>query len=81
SLVTGAFVCHGPPAAPLNIGGSRLSETVTFADAPEHGEELPPVTSVQILENSAEYVFDLCDLLDQAAETTTDEAASGTSAP
>ncbi|MFF0991507.1 FecCD family ABC transporter permease, partial [Kocuria nitroreducens] len=24
SLVTGAFVCHGPPAAPLNIGGSRL---------------------------------------------------------
>ncbi|MEX5303724.1 hypothetical protein [Kocuria sabuli] len=75
-----AFAEAGLPEAFVYLSG-RLTETVTFAAAPEHGEEMPPVTSVQILENSTEYVFDLCDLLDQAAETTTDEAASGTSAP
>jgi len=59
----------------------RLTETVTFAAAPQPGEELPAVVSAEITENSTEYVFDLCDLLDQAAETTTEKATSGPTAP
>ncbi|MFF0903222.1 UNVERIFIED_CONTAM: hypothetical protein RF653_06065 [Kocuria sp. CPCC 205316] len=75
-----AFAEAGLPEAFVYLSG-RLTETVTFAAAPQPGGELPAVVSAEILENSTEYVFDLCDLLDQAAETTTEEATSGTSAP
>jgi hypothetical protein len=75
-----AFAEAGLPEAFVYLSG-RLTETVTFASAPQPGEEFPPVTSVQITENSTEYVFDLCDLLDQAAQDTTEEATSATTAP
>ena len=75
-----AFAEAGLPEAFVYLSG-RLTETVTFAAAPQPGEELPAVVSAEITENSTEYVFDLCDLLDQAAETTTEEATPGTSAP
>ena len=75
-----AFDEAGLPEAFVYLSG-RLTETVTFAAAPQPGEELPAVVSAEITENSTEYVFDLCDLLDQAAETTTEEATPGTSAP
>jgi hypothetical protein len=73
-----AFAQAGLPEAFLYLSGT-LTETVTFASAPGPGEELPPVASAEILENSTEHVFDLCELLDQAAEGTTEEAAPSTS--
>ncbi|MEX5271160.1 hypothetical protein [Kocuria sabuli] len=61
----------GLPQAFLFLSG-ELTETVTFESAPQPGQEVPPVASAEITQNSTEYVFDLCDLLDQAAaeETT-----------
>jgi hypothetical protein len=69
-----AFAQAGLPEAFLYLSGT-LTETVTFASAPGPGEELPPVASAEILKNSTEYVFDLCELLDQAAEATPGETA------
>lgn len=60
------FAEAGLPQAFLYLSGS-LTETVTFESAPQPGQEVPPVASAEITENSTEYVFDLCDLLDQAA--------------
>ncbi|WP_344121403.1 hypothetical protein [Kocuria aegyptia] len=60
-----AFDEAGLPQAFLFLSG-ELAGTITFASAPEPGQE-PTVVSAEITENSTEYVFDLCDLLDQAA--------------
>jgi hypothetical protein len=60
-----AFDEAGLPQAFLFLSG-ELAGTITFESAPEAGQE-PTVVSAEITENSAEYVFDLCDLLDQAA--------------
>lgn len=72
---TEAFAEQGLPQAFLYLSG-RFTETVTFESAPELGQEVPPVVGVEITENSTEYVFDLCDLLDQAAQAGAGEAAS-----
>jgi hypothetical protein len=61
-----AFAQEGLPQAFLYLSG-RFTETVTFASEPQTGQEVPPVSSAEITENSTDYVFDLCDLLDQAA--------------
>lgn len=60
------FAEAGLPQAFLYLSGS-LTETVTFESAPQPGQEVPPVASAEITDNSTEYVFDLCDLLDHAA--------------
>lgn len=60
------FADAGLPPAFLYLSGS-LTETVAFESAPQPGQEIPPVASAEITDNSTEYVFDLCDLLDQAA--------------
>jgi hypothetical protein len=72
---TETFAEQGLPEAFLYLSG-RLTETVTFESAPELGQEVPPVVGAEITENSTEYVFDVCDLLDQAAQDTTGEAAT-----
>lgn len=59
------FTEAGLPEAFLFLSG-ELTGTLTFESAPEPGQE-PTLVSAEITENSAEYVFDLCDLLDQAA--------------
>lgn len=55
----------GLPEAFLFLSG-ELTGTITFESAPEPGQE-PTLLSAEITENDAEYVFDLCNLLDQAA--------------
>ncbi|MCD1143927.1 hypothetical protein LQU92_01550 [Kocuria sp. LUK] len=55
----------GLPQAFIYLSG-RLSSTITLESAPVPGQQPPPAVSVEITENTAEYVFDLCDLLDQA---------------
>lgn len=61
----------GLPPALIYLSG-RLVSTTRLESAPEPGQEPPAVVEVQITENTTEYVFDLCMLLDQAAQ----EAAS-----
>lgn len=56
----------GLPQASFFLSG-RIVETVTLESAPGPDQEYPPVVSAEITENSTEYVFDLCELLDQAA--------------
>lgn len=63
-----ALAAEGLPEAFVFLEGT-VAETVTLAAPPADPDEVPPVTSVEITENTAEYVFDLCDLLDQAAES------------
>lgn len=70
-----ALAEQGLPQAFLFLSG-RLTETVTFASVPESGQEVPSVAAAEITENSTEYVFDLCDLLDQASQDSAGEAAS-----
>ncbi|MEX5303206.1 hypothetical protein [Kocuria sabuli] len=60
-----AFAEAGLPEAFLFLSG-ELAGTITLEPAAEPGQE-PTVVSAEITENSTEYVFDLCDLLDQAA--------------
>ncbi|MFF0989116.1 hypothetical protein [Kocuria nitroreducens] len=60
-----AFAEAGLPEAFLFLSG-ELTGTITLEPASEPGQE-PTVVSAEITENSTEYVFDLCDLLDQAA--------------
>ncbi|MFF0991615.1 hypothetical protein [Kocuria nitroreducens] len=72
---TAALAEQGLPQAFLFLSG-RLTETVTFESTPEPGQEVPEVVAAEITENSAEYVFDLCDLLDQAAQDSAEEEAS-----
>ncbi|GAA1747325.1 hypothetical protein [Kocuria aegyptia] len=55
----------GLPPAFLFLSG-EVTGAITLESAPEPGQE-PAVVSVEITENTTEYVFDLCDLLDQAA--------------
>lgn len=61
-----ALAEEGLPQAFLYLSG-RFVNTVTLDAAPEPGAEPPAVVDVEIVENSTEYVFDVCDLLDQAA--------------
>lgn len=56
----------GLPPAFLYLSG-RLVSTTTLDSAPGTGHEPPAVLDVEIVENSTEYVFDVCHLLDQAA--------------
>ena len=63
---TQEFAEAGLPQAFLYLSG-ELVETVTFESAFQPDQEVPPVASSEITDNSTEYVFDLCDLLDQAA--------------
>lgn len=64
----------GLPPAFLFLSG-RLVGTFTLESAFEPDQEgYPALAEVEIVENTTEYVFDLCDLLDQAA-------AEGTPAP
>lgn len=69
-----AFAEAGLPAAFVFLDGT-LGGVVTFeapADAPTGAEpEAPTTVSAEITENTTEYVFDLCDLLDQAAAAQT----------
>ncbi|GAA1747172.1 hypothetical protein [Kocuria aegyptia] len=60
-----AFAEAGLPEAFLFLSGD-LAGTLTLEPASEPGQE-PTVVSAEITENTTEYVFDLCDLLDQAA--------------
>ncbi|GAA1747224.1 hypothetical protein [Kocuria aegyptia] len=61
-----AFADAGLPEAFLFLSGD-LMETVTYETAPtELGQDVPPMLSAEITEDSTAYVFDLCDLLDQA---------------
>jgi hypothetical protein len=73
-----AFAEAGLPEAFLFLSGD-LAGTVTWEPASEPGQE-PTLVSAEITENTTEYVFDLCDLLDQAAEEGTGEG-DDTSAP
>jgi hypothetical protein len=61
-----AFAEAGLPEAFVFLDGT-FEETVTFGSPIGESEEIPPVVSAEITENTAQYVFDLCDLLDQAA--------------
>lgn len=56
----------GLPQAFVYLSG-RLSSTIILESAPVPGGEPPAVVDVTIEENTTEYVFDLCHLLDQAA--------------
>lgn len=56
----------GLPPAFIYLSG-RLVTTVTLESVPEPGQAPPVVSDVEIVENTTEYVFDVCDLLDQAA--------------
>jgi hypothetical protein len=61
-----AFTEAGLPEAFLYLSGD-LTETVTYDSAPDElGQQFPPALSAEITENSTDYVFDLCDLLDEA---------------
>lgn len=59
------FAEAGLPEAFLFLSG-ELTGSITLESAPEPGQE-PTLVSAEITENTTEYVFDLCDLLDQAA--------------
>lgn len=61
-----AFADAGLPEAFIHLDGT-LAETVVFGAPTGAQPEVPPVVSAEITENTTEYVFDLCDLLDQAA--------------
>ncbi|MEX5259229.1 hypothetical protein [Kocuria sp. CPCC 205263] len=63
---TQEFAEAGLPQAFLYLSG-ELTETVTFESEFQPGEEVPPVASAEITGNTTKYVFDLCNLLDQAA--------------
>jgi hypothetical protein len=69
----------GLPQAFLFLAG-ELTGTITFESAPEPEQE-PAVVSMEITENATEYVFDLCNLLDQAAEEKDPAAGEETPAP
>ncbi|MEX5270394.1 hypothetical protein [Kocuria sabuli] len=69
----------GLPEAFLFLSGD-LAGTLTFESASEPGQE-PTLVSVEITENTTEYVFDLCDLLDQAAAEDDDDDEEATPAP
>lgn len=56
----------GLPSAFIYLSG-RLVTTETLESVPEPGQEFPAVADAEIVENTTEYVFDVCDLLDQAA--------------
>ncbi|MGQ1838317.1 hypothetical protein ACT4S2_07635 [Kocuria turfanensis] len=56
----------GLPEAFVHLDGT-LTETVVFAGPTDEATEIPAVVSAEITENTTKYVFDLCDLLDQAA--------------
>lgn len=56
----------GLPQAFLYLSG-RLVSTITLESTPVPGQEPPAALEVEITDNTAEYVFDLCELLDQAA--------------
>lgn len=64
---------EGLPQAFLYLSG-RFVNTVTLDSVPEPGAEPPVVTDVEIVENSTEYVFDVCDLLDQAASEESEQS-------
>lgn len=66
-----ALAEEGLPQAFLYLSG-RFVNTVTLDSVPEPGAEPPAVVDVEIVENSTEYVFDICDLLDQAASDDSD---------
>lgn len=68
-----ALAEEGLPQAFLYLSG-RFVNTVTLESVPEAGAEPPAVTDVEIVENSTEYVFDVCDLLDQAASEESDQS-------
>jgi hypothetical protein len=60
------FTEAGLPEAFLYLSGD-LTETVTYDSAPDElGQQFPPALSAEITENTTDYVFDLCDLLDEA---------------
>jgi hypothetical protein len=61
-----ALVEEGLPPAFLYLSG-RLVSTATLESVPEPGGEPPVIAEVEIVENTTEYVFDVCDLLDRAA--------------
>lgn len=56
----------GLPPAFIYLAG-RLVTTETLESVPEPGQDFPAVADVEIVENTTEYVFDVCHLLDQAA--------------
>lgn len=61
-----AYEEAGLPPAFVYLSG-RVVVTVTVDSASGTEQAPPAVTDVEIVENSAEYVFDVCHLLDQAA--------------
>lgn len=61
-----AFAEAGLPEAFVFLAGT-FEETVAFGSPLGESEEIPPVVSAEITGNTTQYVFDLCDLLDQAA--------------
>lgn len=65
-----AFAEAGLPEAFVHLDGT-LAGTVVFGPPTDAQPEVPTVLSVEITENTTEYVFDLCDLLDQAAAART----------
>lgn len=56
----------GLPPAFIYLSG-RLVTTETLESVPEPGQDFPAVADVEVVENTTEYVFDVCHLLDQAA--------------
>lgn len=56
----------GLPPAFIYLSG-RLVTTQTLESVPEPGQDFPAVADVEIVEDTTEYVFDVCHLLDQAA--------------
>ncbi|MFF0990980.1 hypothetical protein [Kocuria nitroreducens] len=60
-----AFAEAGLPEAFVHLDGT-LAGTFVFGAPTDAQPEVPTTVSVDVTENTAEYVFDLCDLLDQA---------------
>lgn len=61
-----AFAEAGLPETFFFLSG-QLTQTVTYETTPaELGQEIPPMLSAEITQDSTDYVFDVCQMLDAA---------------